>query len=482
MRGEEAETRLWASALGLLTIGLMLPGCGQDELASVGGGLRARVINASLAAHSVQVHMTSEMDQVVGNTTVVTHPETMVSVTNLLPGLWDLMVTTVSEGGMPIRRLTVSDLAILDGRLTEVVLDLAEASPLDPEPCPEGVPAPICTECVDGVYVEIDHDPRCEPISCDGFGGRRLSGSNHAAGLSTCYESVPENISGDLCAGPGSCISASPALCPETESVRLEAGLCEVLEGCLVGSPVVVVVPDGTSCGSGRICETGDCVEIPDEPDVPVEPSVGCSDGIREGFLNVETHPMIAGCAGAWTEAGVTMPSPVTHCGRQSGNNSSNPEGEGCGAEDLCAPGWHVCEGKDDVALSSPTGCDEAVPPAAPAKSLFFAVNQNSTQGSVCDDSSFGNDVFGCGNLGTELSTDKNCGPLTRVLASMHSDTCGYNEAEPPLGPWTCIGGTQGHLSEGQWVRKNGCPWTSCSYDGVPVGNMDKGGVLCCHN
>jgi hypothetical protein len=69
---------------------------------------------------------------------------------------------------------------------------------------------------------------------------------------------------------------------------------------------------------------------------------------------------------------------------------------------------------------------------------------------------------------------------LTRALASTHPGTCGFNEAEPNLGPWQCLGGTQGDLHEGGLVTKQGCPNTSCSYSGVPVGNADKGGVLCC--
>ncbi len=483
MRHGEVGTVRWALVFGLLGLGSGLTGCGEDQLSAVGGSLRARVINASVAAHSVRVTMASEDEQRDEKTEVVTNPETIVSLAGLRPGLWDVIVTTVSEGGLPIRRLSVSEVAIMDGRVTEVVLDLAEVAPLDPVPCPEDVPAPICTECIDGIYVGIEDDPRCEPISCDGFGGWHLAGENHAAGLSSCFESVPENVSDGLCAGPGECISASPSVCPQTEYTRLEAGLCELIEGCLTGAPTRIIVTDGTSCGPEQICEDGACIdppEIPDQPEVPVEPSVGCSDGSREGFLDVDAHPTIAGCAGAWTVAGITLAAPEPHCARTSGNDSSNPDGEGCGAEDLCSPGWHVCEGKSDVAAKSATGCDGAVPDGAPDKSLFFAVNQNSTLGSVCDESASGNDVFGCGNLGSTLSADKNCGPLTRVLASMHSDTCGYNEAEPPLGPWTCVGGTQGHLSEGEWVRKNGCPWGSCSYDGLPVGNKDKGGVLCC--
>ena len=90
--------------------------------------------------------------------------------------------------------------------------------------------------------------------------------------------------------------------------------------------------------------------------------------------------------------------------------------------------------------------------------------------------------MFGCGNLGTALTADKGCGVLDRVLASMHQDTCGINEAEPDLGPWECVGGAESHYHEGELVTKKGCPGRSCSYDGYPVGNSDKGGVLCCRD
>ncbi len=80
------------------------------------------------------------------------------------------------------------------------------------------------------------------------------------------------------------------------------------------------------------------------------------------------------------------------------------------------------------------------------------------------------------------MAPDKNCQPLNRVLASMHAGTCGFNEAEPPLGPWQCMGDSDSHLHEGALVTKSGCGSGSCSYDGNPVGNSDKGGVLCCRD
>jgi hypothetical protein len=92
------------------------------------------------------------------------------------------------------------------------------------------------------------------------------------------------------------------------------------------------------------------------------------------------------------------------------------------------------------------------------------------------------NDVFGCGNLGGGMGGDKNCGPLDRVLASTQANKCGFNEAEPGLGPWECLGDATSHLHEGAVVTKKGCQGNSCSYDGYPVGPTDKGGVLCCRD
>ena len=215
----------------------------------------------------------------------------------------------------------------------------------------------------------------------------------------------------------------------------------------------------------------------------PADPEVGCADGEREGFLNLDTYTHIAGCSGGWDTPGITPPTVAPTCGLQGGDDGPNADGAGCASADLCASGWHICKGWPDVAKSSPTGCAGATPPDAKPKSLIFACAQSSINGSACAAEGAGvNDVFGCGNLGTGLGPDKGCGPLDRVLASTQPDSCGFNEAEPPHGPWECIGGPGSDLLEGQTVTKKGCPGGSCSYDGYPVGNPDKGGVLCCRD
>ncbi len=218
------------------------------------------------------------------------------------------------------------------------------------------------------------------------------------------------------------------------------------------------------------------------DSDTDADPAVGCADGEREGYQDWSAYPSIAACSGAWEVGGVTRSDLAPSCSRGGGDDAGNSEGWGCSAADLCASGWHVCEGYSEVA-SKAGSCDAAVPHGTPDKSLFFAVQQNSDNDSVCDNgSSSGNDVFGCGNLGTQLSSEKGCDPLNRVLASMNAGTCGYNEAEPSHGPWECDGGSDSHYHEGELVTKVGCPHHSCSYDGYAVGNSDKGGVLCCRD
>ena len=222
--------------------------------------------------------------------------------------------------------------------------------------------------------------------------------------------------------------------------------------------------------------------EVFAEPDPPVAPSVGCADGQREGFLDQTAYAQIAACAGAWDQPGVTPDAVAPTCGNQAGDDGGKADGKGCSSADLCALGWHVCEGWQEVAQKSPTGCADATPADAKPKSLFFAIRQPSEDGSVCGAWGDGvNDVFGCGNLGTALPPEKKCGPLDRVLASTQPNKCGFNEAEPTHGPWECFGPGKSDLQEGANVTKKACQQQSCQYDGAAVGPSDKGGVVCCY-
>jgi hypothetical protein len=301
-------------------------------------------------------------------------------------------------------------------------------------------------------------------------------------------------ITTDRCVGVGACVAPNTGRCgPPIDVMVARKDPCQVLSGCEDGAPSLAWSPDGTPCGRQHVCEGGACVAVfidagvdagvPDagfDAGVVVGDPVGCSDGTREGFQSLTSYPNIAACSGGWSVPGVTG-NVQPACGRASGNTSANRDGAGCASADLCSAGWHVCRGKDEVATKANGSCADAVPAGAPNNSLFFAVAQASVSNTTCD-ASGDNDVFGCGNLGTQLSAQKLCGVLTRALASTRPGTCGFNEAEPNLGPWQCLDGTQGDLHEGALVTKQGCPNTGCSYDGNPVGNADKGGVLCCRD
>ena len=215
----------------------------------------------------------------------------------------------------------------------------------------------------------------------------------------------------------------------------------------------------------------------------------GCSDGTREGFTDVGTYPDIAGCSGGWSVPGIDLFDPGTApacpsvptfntlipaCGRQAGNDSTNPNGVGCDVADLCSQGWHVCTGAREVEDRSSTGCDGATESNDPP--LFFATRQSGTGCGTCatgtslggdcdspDSCAAGcaetpltsNDFFGCGNLGgTGLAA---CGPFDRFSGNLCSG----------LGaPWSCTDDGSG----------------SCEAYVVTKSSALAGGVLCCRD
>jgi hypothetical protein len=223
---------------------------------------------------------------------------------------------------------------------------------------------------------------------------------------------------------------------------------------------------------------------------LPADAGPGCSDGTREGFVSMSQYPSIAACAGAWsvpgiTAAGASQGPVVPTCNLNAGNDSNNVNGTGCSAADLCAAGWHICRGSQEVTARSATGCADAVPATVPndngSNYVLFAVAQHSLSGSICDDTSGNdNDIFGCGAFGQQLQAANDCGPLNQTLASTVANSCGYSQAIPPNGPWQCQGSNS--LNEGDFVAKDGCPNKSCNEGGYTYGSSDKGGVLCCQD
>ena len=190
----------------------------------------------------------------------------------------------------------------------------------------------------------------------------------------------------------------------------------------------------------------------------------GCADGTREGFVDAASFPNIAGCSGGFAIPGL-LSELVATCDRQAGDDSENPVGAGCSAEDLCAEGFTVCK-----TASSVETCGGSCEAATAEPGLFFVTRQSGTGCGVCaigtsvdqpclqcscaggclQTDITANDIFGCGTAGLPTA---GCGAITRFS----DDGCGALGA-----PWICNGGS---CTEATTVIKSG---------------PDGGGVLCC--
>lgn len=479
----------------LLSLGLLVVGpaydCGRGRLvATTGGALRVTLTGADPAAVTLRLELSS-LDQQLSRSVPISTLPLVTVIDELEPGTFQVKASAWDAQQAAVGATDVPGLKVFLGGMTEVSIDLSRAVFTPSEQCngldddgdgqvDEGLDLPVCVACTAGVETAPGDDARCGVIACDGLDTFEVRGDASPAGQATCVKRQHAPLTTKRCVGAGACAAPNGPACDDESEVQVaRKAVCQVMTGCAEGLPSIDWSPDGTPCGAAMECRGGACVSVLVDAGLPGDPT-GCADGTREGFTSLATYPDIAGCAGGWSVPGVTaLLAPA--CGRQSGNSSSNRDGVGCASADLCAGGWHVCHGKDEVALNAHGSCADAVPAGAANNSLFFAVAQASQSNTTCD-ASGDNDVFGCGNLGTQLSAQKNCGVLTRALASTQSGTCGFNEAEPNLGPWQCLGGAQGDLHEGAIVTKHGCPNDSCSYDGHAVGNADKGGVLCCRD
>jgi hypothetical protein len=361
----------------------------------------------------------------------------------------------------------------------------------EPEPCPTGQPG-ICSL---GFILCEGGQPVCSPES-----GPTSEACN--ALDDDCNGVVDDSIAGigDPCptGEPGICATGT-LICEGGVSACLPDNapsdeLCNTVDDDCDGEVDEGVVGMGVPCTTGQpgVCATGEvvcqagvilcqadkapsmeiCNGLDDDCDGKVDEECqnvnGCSDGTREGFVNVANFPNIASCAGGFALPGLLAGAPPK-CNRNAGNTSANPEGQGCTAEDLCSVGFHVCQGAQDVAAHSPTGCTGA----SAQPSAFFTTRQGSTGCTLCalgdntdpgvctgcsceegckTSTLTGNDLFGCGTLGLGLP---NCGVLTR--------TSGNNCAS--LGfPWSC--------------GDDGCAESANVTKPAPNG----GGVLCCRD
>ncbi len=231
-------------------------------------------------------------------------------------------------------------------------------------------------------------------------------------------------------------------------------------------------VPDATDDATSDVAlDAADDVTS----DVPVVTTMtGCSDGSREGFGNQQNFPTIAACGGAWDQPGIfNMPA---KCNRQGGNDGVNAAGTGCTVTDLCATGWHVCYGKDDVVFRNPNGCAGVMTGATPP--VFFTTQMSSSGSFNCASGAAAtNDLFGCGNLGCDFTGNTTCKALCSPLTLSSHDLCKGLRNDLSCGDWC------NHLG-----KYPGAPnsW-DCGTDGdkealnvVKTHPEQQGGVLCC--
>ncbi len=182
----------------------------------------------------------------------------------------------------------------------------------------------------------------------------------------------------------------------------------------------------GKQCSLGDECRDGACRSVPE--------IVGCSDGTREGFLDLLKFNNLAACSGAWTVKGIHH-NEGPSCGRKSGNTGENQTGNGCNVEDLCAEGWHVCLGRGDVATRSEYGCNGILDGMNQNLPYLFITRTSSTGNLNCDPDTVGvplnmNDIFGCGNFGCFASGSK-CDPLKlsgHNLCQALRESCGCSK------------------------------------------------------
>ena len=67
---------------------------------------------------------------------------------------------------------------------------------------------------------------------------------------------------------------------------------------------------------------------------------VGCSDGQREAFADVQRYPTIAGCVGSWGRDNLRS----DRLGQPCGDDLPSARRSGCSSPaNICATGWHIC-------------------------------------------------------------------------------------------------------------------------------------------
>jgi hypothetical protein len=301
------------------------------------------------------------------------------------------------------------------------------------------------------------------------------------------------NVQGTITVNGGTLTAGNAALV--TFYSNSSASNAVTVNAGVASFPATVTAPNGGVTIGGRVV-VGGCVggkNVSFDPDSRVNGTAaqtGCADGTREGFVDLNANPNIAGCSGGWSVPGIMITNPgtapacpgvMTHdtvtpaCGRMGGDDGLNPTGTGCNVADLCAAGWHVCATSADIDSHSPDGCNGSVLDGDPP--LFFASRQSSNGFGVCAtgtrtdadcNSSSGtrgcaqtaatsNDVFGCGNIGSTAPL-VDCAPIDHFGNDLCSGLSGTS--------WACNDNSGG----------------LCEAYVVTHANAQFGGVLCCRN
>ncbi|MFT7581121.1 MAG: MYXO-CTERM domain-containing protein [Myxococcota bacterium] len=238
--------------------------------------------------------------------------------------------------------------------------------------------------------------------------------------------------------------------------------------------------------------DTDEGLPVPCSEDPEV---IGCADASREGFLDVTSYPLVASCGGAWN-----TPDPFDDpsCNRVAGNHGLNAAGDGCGPQDLCATGWHVCYGPDDVAERTGGGCADAVDGnypnfetgalaaevSLPPGAAFFATSTRTVADVGCvegvntvamDESYLQDNVFGCGNMGDGMEPAE-CGGLDREARTL----CAYLRDTGVTSAGQLPATAYGYSTEPEWAWLCGTDAGSELINVVKSLTDRQGGVMCC--
>jgi hypothetical protein len=296
------------------------------------------------------------------------------------------------------------------------------------------------------------------------------------AAADTVAETVFADAAIDAPAKPDGAADATSELPPDVPTGTPVDAAPEAVTDAIADAPADIP-PEATAADA-----TPDFADLLDPPDLAAEVDTalpqfvaGCSDGSREGF-NDAKFPTLAACNGAWDQPGIF--DMAAKCNREAGNDGKNKDGKGCTVSDLCAVGWHVCYGKQDVLNRNPDGCKGVMQGAK--SPVFFTTQMSSTGAFLCDTKKDAtNDLFGCGDLGCDFTSNavvkEKCYPL---VMSSH-DLCKGLRNDLGVGDWCNHLGKYPGLPNSWECGKDP---TKEALNVTKTHPEQQGGVLCCQD